>query len=188
MEVAIVLPSHRGRAAKLAVVLRVLTKPEAAHSPMFPQQPQKRRSLKTPEGCRRRAAISQANEVVEEKSVTTTTTVELRKYMSERAIGFDTGPTFGMSGSTGCPRSRAFRDLGDATQGRETIREYARVWNTARPRPPARTSAAAGALASRGEDLFAAGTGLRVWRAVAPAGRRCFGNTGVGAGKLQGHS
>ena len=53
-----------------------------------------------------RAAISQATEVVEEKSVTVTTTGELRRYMSERAMGFRTGTRLG------CPRSRAVRDLG----------------------------------------------------------------------------
>jgi len=36
MEVAIVLASHRGRAAELAVVFRVLTKPEAAHNLIHP--------------------------------------------------------------------------------------------------------------------------------------------------------
>ncbi len=126
MEVAIVLSSHRGRAAKLAVVLGVLTKPAAAHNPVLP--PNHRPSPSHRDGLQRRllrirmlhpndrktgrywrpgwpqtmSSHSQATEVVEEKSVTITTTGELRKYMSERAMDFGTTtaqPTMMRSGA-----------------------------------------------------------------------------------------
>ena len=51
------------------------------------------------------------------------------------------------------------------------------------------TSASARTSASRSKDLLPERRSLqRMWRAVAPAGRRCLGSAGVGTRKLQSHS
>jgi hypothetical protein len=84
VEEAIVLPSHCGRATKLTVVLGVLTKSKAAHS--SPPQPPRKAALVW--DCQQTTSShSQPSELVQRKSVTTTTSGELRRYMSEGAIG-----------------------------------------------------------------------------------------------------
>jgi hypothetical protein len=115
MEVAIALAWHRGRAAKLAVVLRVLTKSETAHSPMPSPATAKKAVVGDPGWPQMMSSHLSSYRSCRGEICDDYNDWVLRRYMYQRAMGSGRG-------QRGCPRacpelvegSRAVRDLGSS--------------------------------------------------------------------------